>query len=334
MSVVTLGDLSLFHALQTYRFEAKIDLSQRVAELGTGEVADISSHLSGNFSIIADIERSLGMSESYATTITSASTFFDAQSTALGKARNGLESTGIELIDSAVSGDLTKFASVLSQGEQKFDEVVNALNSRSGGRTLFSGATTQSATFASSSEIMSAFAASLEDATTAGEVLSLADSWFGRGGEYDTLAYLGSSDDLDGFRVGPSETVSTDVSGDNKEIRDLLKFHAIYAAVSEGGITMVQSEKENLVSAIGTGILELNEELISLEARVGSIQERLSELAVENSAERFSLLSARNDLIGADPAETAMWLSEAESHLDQMYVVIARMSKLTLTSYV
>lgn len=333
MNSVTLGDMAQFYSLRRYNSEANTELSNLVTELGTGEVADMSAHLSGDFTGISAIERSLDMNRSFETVLDSATVFVNGQSIALADARKYTASTGISLLDAAGSGEQTRKDAVLAESKTTFDAIVSTLNVQAGGKSLFSGAATQSAAFASANDILTAFAASLTGASTAGDVMAVADSWFGASGTYETAAYLGSLDPLDGFKVGASETIQPTISGNDSEIRDLLKLHAIAAVVADGQVSMIEQERENLMSLVGSDMINLDNELIFAESGIGAIQERISIVQAENNSEMYGLLSNRYDLVGVDPSDTAMRLSETETRLEALYAVTARLSGLSLVGY-
>ena len=62
------------------------------------------------------------------------------------------------------------------------------------------------------------------------------------------------------------------------------------------------------------------------EAQIDAAQAR-------NANESFALQIARNDLVSADPYETASKLQETEAQLEMIYTITARMTRLSLLDY-
>ncbi|PQO24558.1 flagellar biosynthesis protein FlgL, partial [Rhodobacteraceae bacterium WD3A24] len=71
----------------------------------------------------------------------------------------------------------------------------------------------------------------------------------------------------------------------------------------------------------------------ALEGRVGAAEARVERAAARNSAEATAMESARNDLVGRDPFETASALQETTARLEKIYTVTARLSRLSLLEF-
>ncbi len=333
MTITTIGDLAQHMMLLRNNSALQANIKDRLEELGTGEVADATRHLSGDFTAASGIERALTLVDSHSSVVTSAQTFIEGQGLAFDKARGRLNETGLALLEAADSVDQTRRATVLAESKAAFEEVVAALNTTSGGRTLFAGAATQSAAFASSSQILTAFGAAVAGETTAADVMAVADAWFAPGGDYDTQAYQGSMTEMGAFRVGEGVTISAPLSGTDDAIRDLMKVHAVAAVVADGGTAMIDAEKSNLMASLGSEMLNLDDDLIEVRAVAATTETRLDRMETELSAERYALMEARKDLVGVDPAATVMHLSELEGQLESLYAMTARLSSLSLANY-
>lgn len=333
MTGITVGDQAQYQMLSRFTAKLNATLNEGVKELGSEEESDVSNHLSGNFSSLAGVEKDLVLNDSYSLVLTSAKSFLDGQSLAFDKARSYSHSTGLGLIDASNSSSETYRESVLAESRSAFESVVAALNSQSSGKFLFSGASTQVTPFAAPNEILTAFSVSVSGATTAGDVLTMAETWFDSGGDYDTVAYFGSTDPIGEFLIGDSESIAPVLRGESDEIRDLLKLHAISSVLSDGAISLIESEKTLLMEMVGEQLIQLDEELVVSAASLGSLESRVEEAQVRNESERFSLSEARTSLIGVDTADTYLKVSEAEGRLQMLYSVTARLSGLSLVSF-
>ncbi|WP_161555808.1 flagellin [Mangrovicoccus ximenensis] len=304
-----------------------------MTEVGTGEVSNPSAHLFGNFSDISFIEHGLKVGEGFRSVINSARTLADAQQTAFSKARSRVHSVGVALVDTANSVDENKRSAVLHDAKVSFDAALSALNSQVSGRSIFSGIMTQSAAFSTSEQILSSFLSALGSASTAAEVRAAADVWFGIGGDYEMLAYFGSDEALDGFRVADGEVVRVEMTGYDYEVRNLLKLYAVSALMADGQPPLPEQEKSNLMAEIGQDLLNLDRDLISREAEMGSLQARIDEVLAENSSEMYALREYRKDMLGKDVAEAVVELNQVQGQLEALYMVTSRVSGLSLAKF-
>lgn len=333
MVAIGIGDLAQHYSLQTYTFALKTGLRDRLKELGTEEVADVSDHLSGRFGNFAGIERSLEMNQSHAMVLSSTQGFLEAQYRAFEKATADVSQLGLDLLDAATSADPKQRAPVLSAGSIAFEGTISALNSQAGGRALFAGAAVHSAAFLPASEFLTALTSALSDFTTASDIMEEAEQWFAPGGAYDSIAYLGSDRPSGGFKVSPGETIVSDLTGNVTEVRDLLKAQAVAASLATGHLSLSQDEEALLMKYLGEDLINLNARLISRTAALGAQIARVVTYMVSNDAERFALSGARRDLIGISTEDTVVKLSAYETQLEIMYNVTARLSRLSLAGY-
>ena len=68
-------------------------------------------------------------------------------------------------------------------------------------------------------------------------------------------------------------------------------------------------------------------------ARIGLNQQLVERAQSETSAVEATLTSARNQIRQADPYQTAAAITEAQSQLQTLYAVTARLSKLRLVDF-
>ena len=95
----------------------------------------------------------------------------------------------------------------------------------------------------------------------------------------------------------------------------------------------VPAERAKLALASGEAAIAARDGLTSLRARIGLAEERIDHASTRIAAERTALEIARNDIVGADPYETATKLQEVERQLQTLYTMTGRMSELSLTNY-
>nr|WP_281390425.1 flagellin [Paracoccus amoyensis] len=80
-------------------------------------------------------------------------------------------------------------------------------------------------------------------------------------------------------------------------------------------------------------MLDGSASLASEMAQVGYTQQLIEYAQTEGSAATATLEIVRNEIRQADPYATSTAITEAETHLDALYAVTARLSKLRLVDY-
>ena len=67
--------------------------------------------------------------------------------------------------------------------------------------------------------------------------------------------------------------------------------------------------------------------------RLGSTEANIINTGVQNDAEKSALETARLGLLSVDPYETAAKLQEAQTQLETLFSITARLSRLSLVNY-
>jgi flagellar hook-associated protein 3 FlgL len=71
-----------------------------------------------------------------------------------------------------------------------------------------------------------------------------------------------------------------------------------------------------------------------LMARVGTAQARISAATIRNGAEESALGLARAGIVSADPYDAAARLEDLQTRIEALYLITARVSRLSLADYI
>ena len=330
----TFGDMaSAFHS-RTMSARLKSDMSRLGVELTTGIKTNIGAAVSGDFGPIAGIEHSLKTLESYKVATNEASTVASAMQHSLGAIQTQSQELSAGLLTATTSRGATLIKATAHDAEQKFLATVSQLNTNVMGRSLFSGAATDRPALAKGEDMLAALKVEIAGETTAAGVSARIDAWFDDpGGGFETVGYLGSDNPAGPIRLGNGETAELDMQADNQEIRDVLKAIAKSAVMADGALDGRIDEQLLLTKAAGEGLLTANDSFTLARANVGALEARIENVSTRNEAEKSALEISRNELIAADPYDTATELQAAYGQLESLYTVTARMSQLKFTDY-
>lgn len=334
MAHFSLGDLAQTFMLQRRGAALKMDMSRLNDELATGQVSDVKSVLAGNIGYLTDIENDLATLEGYRIATTEAAQFSQAVQTALdrvGTSAGNLGTTLVTMSPSAVGPILNQFS---SQAMSELETIVSALNTKTGGRALFSGTATDQKAIVGADTILTGLRGAIAGLTNAQDIIDAADQWFDDPAGFEAAAYSGGSNEMSPFRLAKGEEVQLSVKASDQILRDTLKHVALAAIAGEAtGGTDTEAHRTILEDS-GRKLFNAQGELTAVQAKVGTAEARIETLATRNASEENALLIAKGALIQVDPYEAATELEAVQFQLQSLYAVTARMSDMSFLNFI
>ena len=170
-------------------------------------------------------------------------------------------------------------------------------------------------------------------ATTAAEVVTIVDAWFGPGGGFETVGYLGGPRATSSTQLSDLERGPPLITAEDEAIRTQLSSLAFAALLGRDVLSGNLEEQGNLARLAGERLLVADDGIVALQASVGGIEAQVERAKVETSTQTDSLLIAKSELIEVDPYELAVKLQNAETRLQSIYTITARLSQLSLVNY-
>lgn len=334
MPVTSVGDMAMQFISMRNGGAIKSELSDLAESLSSGKVTDITATLLGETARFAGIDYSLKQLDAYDQVSRETSLMLGTIQTALTQVDDLRGQTSSQLLSINSSSTSVQVTEAARQGAQTFDAMIRTLNTRLADRSLLGGAEVESSALATADAMLADIQIALGGATTSVAIGAVIDTWFDDpAGGFATMGYLGDTGPAPERRVSDNKVFSIDVRASDPGIRDVLKSAAFAAVVHDtpGLAVIVQSE---LLQEAGLRLLSASSRLIGTQTQIGFIQEGVERTTTENTAQRTSLNIARNDLISADPFDTASRLQSVQLQLETHYSVTARMSRLSLLDYI
>ena len=333
MKIQSIGDLAQSLMLRQQNAGLKQTMQRLTSELSTGRVQDTSKHLSGDYSRLTDIERSMTLLAGYKTAGNEAAVFASATQFALERMQSVTSDLGTDLIQisaSTLSSVLeTNSATALGQ----FESLVSALNTDVAGRGLFSGAATDRAAVVGADDLLADLRTAMAGAATAADLRAAADTYFGPAGGFETTGYSGSNAPIAPMALRDGETVVLDIKADDQAFRNMLKETALAALATDPAFGLSRTEQAEVMNTAGQNLLTVQDDLTNLRAGVGFAEARIENFQARTEAERISAEYAKGALLSVDPYEAATRLEDAQFQLESLYSVTVRLSRLNLTSF-
>lgn len=333
MGPIGVGDLQSSLSLQRRNSELRSVLNRLTEELASGRTSDVSKATSGNLSPLAGIERSLSMVGAYKTSANVAATALSITSSALGTLRQTTDALGGEILGTISMGSAPLRQS-LSGGADAFEAAIAALSTRSGETYLFSGTAVTQPPFLPAGDILDELETATAGLTDGADFYAAVDDWFmAAGGGYETVGYLGGDAPSSALQISATETVHLDLTGQDPALRATLRDLSIVALLDRNVFAGDQDQTLILSETVASGLISGAGSLIQVEARQGAAAARVDRAQAQNASERFAFEDARNSVVGIDLFDTATQLEDAQTRLESLYLLTARMSRLSLTEY-
>lgn len=328
----SLGDMAQTFMMRKQNLALKTMMQRLTSEMTTGQVADPAAAVRGDFRPLIAIDASLSRITGFRAATIEAAAFTSAMQGVLANVQQMTADLVPALLTASNSGQAPHVNGVGIDAAQKFNSAVAQFSTRMGDRAVFAGIGTMGATLATPEVILSALETAAAGATTAAGVEAAVAAWFADPAGYATQGYLGGPP-LAPLAVAPGETADINVTAADPTIRDTLKGLAIAALLDRNILTGDTVERAALARLAATGLLQGTSARSDVAARVGSAEARIAEAASRNAAEGLALRIARSDILGVDPYEAASALTDAQTKLEALYSVTARLSRFSLVDF-
>lgn len=230
----------------------------------------------------------------------------------------------LNVLDAIETGNETALGQASDAAVVALERIFTSLNTRHGERHLFSGDATDTRALASPRQLLADLEAIAQSATSSSDFEAQVDTYFNSpGGGWRTTIYQGT-----GTTSHPDQVLATDAA-----LTELVSGLAVVALHGQGNTVPDDApSQDNLKSAAGR-VMAGADDVTALRARVGLIEADLEgrRIAIE-SEERFTT-ELLNALTARDPYEAALELRQLETNLETAYALTARLSQLSLTSF-
>lgn len=334
MSTVSIGDAAQQFISLRNGNRIKSDLSQLAESLSTGKVTDIAKTLNGETTRFSGLRYSLAQLDSYQLANQETGQYLAAIQTVLGRVDAERSSTAERLLlvnDSSTIAQINETA-ISSRGS--FEIIVRTLNTQIADRSLLSGAASDRAPLAAADSMLADLQVAIAGATDAPSIMVAIETWFADpSGGFATSGYLGDTGAFVEKRVSDTKTLEMTARVDDPAIVDVLKGTAI-AALADLLPGLDSQTKSELLQISGQQLFAASSEFVAVQASVGRNEAELARTQSENSSSQTALGIIQNELVSADPFETATALQAVQLQLETHFAVTARLSGLSLLRYI
>lgn len=334
MRVNSIGDMAQTFMLRRLTTSIKQQASTAAQELTTGYTSNITRKLGGDLIRLSGLESTLSHLKGYRIATDSARLTADTMQSVFGKIDALTDGLGPTLLNAANAESPRMLQGVTTDAVARFGAVLASLNTKLGDRTLFAGIASDGPAVAASDVILSAIEAAVigAGATSASDIETAVAAWFNDPAGFATVGYLGGPV-ASALSVSAEDNVNLGFTAMDPAIKDTLKSLALVALVGRGTVIFDQQAVLHVSRLAGTSLLQNQSDRTFLAANLGMVQARIDQAQTRNEAEEAALQLARSDLLAVDPYEAATRMEAAQTQLETLYSVTARLSRLSLVDF-
>ena len=328
---VSVGDASLTNILARQGADLRGQVQRAAQEVASGKHSDIGATLRGDFAPLLAIDASLSRLAAYRSTTTDAVVHTSAQQSAIAGLSQLAGGISTALLDAGNISTSAQVDTLAADARGRLASAVGLLNTQASGRAVFSGQATGTAPLGRVDDMLTALETAAVGATTAGQVATAVTTWFN-----DPLgfgAFYQGGTGLSPSPIAPGEAADLSTTAMDPAIRDTLAGLAMAALLDRGALAGDPSERARLAGTAGQNLLRSEDGRITLAARIGMVEAQIEVARTRNGAEETALGILRSDIGSVDPYEAATRLETVRAQLESLYLVTARVSRLSLTEY-
>jgi flagellar hook-associated protein 3 FlgL len=276
-----------------------------MANLNTQQAAGVQSDVlagyGANTQHVINLEVSATRAQSFIDAGNLADGKIQAMLTQLNNVSDGLNNLSSQL-SAATVGSSTAMNAAISDAQQMLGEMSGILNAQYDGQYLFGGARTSTQPVD-----LSTFSTGTGSLTTV-----------------DTSYYKGDSE-IASVRVGPDQTVSYGVTGDNpafEQVLRVLKFVANSTSLSSADLTSAFDLVKSTVDSVAT-----------LQAKLGNADQQIKSGVSDQTNYKGFVQNLGSELTGVDVGAITAQLATYQEQLTASFSALAKMQSLNLASY-
>ena len=333
MEFRTIGDLARSLQFQRISAQQKSAVERLSVELARGTVSDPLRVPGTTAGRLSATEHRLSQISALRGTLAETATRLETQRLSLARLDQAAASAGPALLSAGSLGNAAMVRAAADSAHQALAVAVSSLNTTVAGQAIFAGNRPAGPAVISAQDMLSAVEAAVAGLSDPEDIATAVADWFAPGGDFDAVAWLGVSPGS-GLRLGPGENDLSAPPPDaaDPRLRDTLAGLA-QAALLTRPLPLDAAAQQALALSAGARLQAAAESRLDAGASLGRLEADVAAAASRLAAEASVLEIERAEMTGADPYATASALEEARGQLDRVYLLTARLSRLSLAEY-
>lgn len=334
MSLISNGDMAQQFASLRATNVIKSDLARLSATLSSGRVADVPRHLGPETVQYVAINHSLEKLAGYQQVGQEADQLLAGLQLVVARvdaARSQLSEQILMVNDSSSQGQVDDAARAALSG---LETMIQTLNTKLNDQSLLAGRDVRATPLIDAADMLVQISATIGPDRSARGIAAAVEAWFtDPNSGFSSTGYRGDDAGFIQRKISPDRQITMSLRADDPAIRDLLK-STVFAAVTTVLPGLAPETKSELVQSAGAHLFGAATGMAKIESRIGALQSMVTETKVELQAEQVGLNMAVNNLVAADPFDTATRLQAVQLQLETHFTVVGRLSQLSLVRFI
>ncbi len=334
MTWQSLGSLAMPHELHARGARLRNDLQRLSHEVTTGRVAEPQRHLKGNLAPLAAVEHRLARIDSFEQSLAQRQTRLAATEATLGLFIDQADEIAQRLRMPHNPGVMTNSPALADGGARgALDGFITAMNQPVAGQTLFAGTQVDRPALPATDAVLAAAEAAITGLQTAeGIIAALEDFFMDDGGGFMSAIYAGGPPVPEGPAPSGAAQRALPTAAD-PQVRQALMALSMAGILSGPAAPEDANERRALELGAASALGSAKAGMVALTGSIGFAQADTMREKTRLSGERDALVLTREGMIGADPFAAATRLEQTRGQLESLYMVTARLSRLSLTEF-
>lgn len=333
MKPAAFGDMARTAQMQRQSAHARQQIAVLQQELASGRAASSKGRSSAEITLISGLERTRANHDALMANAAMAGAVLDGQDRALAAITATIEPRIEELGQPEFLRSDMALPGAAARSEEALRDLVAMLNSSVAGRSIFAGSAHDAPALADADTMLAALAAQIPPGASADSVMQTVAGWFAPGGGFDDAGYLGGPAATAAVPLGEGEGLRLDLTAQAGAFRDLMANLASAALIGRGVLQGDPAQQREVLAQSGKQLAQTHAEIGQVQTLVGMRQAQLDTATARLAAAKSAADIALSELRDVDPFKTAAELQASIARLEQIYLVTARLSRLSLSEY-
>lgn len=309
---------------------AGADIARVADEITSGQVRDPVKAAGGDAAQVYAVESYLSDIKVDREIVATAQRRSEVAQLTLNSLRETILPLGPNLTAAATADDSLRAAAYSQTAAETLDFALAGLNASIAGRSLFGGVSNDTPLVGSGEALL----ADVRAAIAAGQDTPIAavEDYFSDGGGFSTAFWQGGPK-ADTLTLASGHSLESLPTGDADAFRSMLEGLTLAALSTDESLAPERADQLAFQQSAGKALSTAADELTTLQAEIGTGQERAVRIESILVAEQTAAEITRGAFFNTDPYAASAELTALEAQLEALYTITARLSQLSLTNY-
>ena len=329
MSMFSVGDLAQSLLMRHHSARLQNIVATNSNELASSRIADISKKLNGDHSLLISTSRAREMTDGYQAAAKEAANKTDALQQVIASLNDSSQKLMGQLLATPLSSDNNKLNLLSIEANTRLEDSLSLLNTSIGGKSLLSGLYLGNTAVKDASLLLSTLRTEISGLSDPEAVIQTVKAWFDTAPGYSATIYNGGPEQ-NRISVSAVDRVWAGPTANDPAFRSILASFSIASLVNDSSLVMTNEVRASLAQKAGEEMAAAQGEIISLGAKIGITEKQIQVAQTRNSDALFAYEKIQAQLVGNDPERNVVELQAAQTNLETLYTITARLSQLSL----